>query len=121
MVGDEDRAEPLSLSERMFALYSLLVSGTPTDAGKIPLIRTAPSGLKLLHSASTASEAELLRQTLLEAGFHVEYVPSKSSGIFGTTGSVDVYVKAEETGEALAFLREWERYQGEVPEEEFEA
>lgn len=115
MQPSEDKRPPHSTAERAFALWSLLMVGSPTDAGAIPPIRTAPSGLRLVYSAPTASEAEWLRQMLLQSGFHVEFVPSITSGIFGTTGSVDVYVEAEQAEDAIEFLGELARGTGEAP------
>lgn len=79
---------------------------TPTNAHRV-FAEEEAAGMKLLHSASTAAEADLLRQILAEAGFHMEHVPSASTGVFGTFGNSNIYVRAEEFEDAEQFLREY--------------
>jgi len=73
---------------------------------RVPFTATAPDGLALIFSAPPRPEADWVRQVLAEGGFHPEYVPSISTGVFGTTGSVHIFVPAEEKARALAFLEE---------------
>lgn len=77
---------------------------TPTNTGRV-MVETNAHGLKLLHTAGTVTEAEWLRQALSEAGFRMEYVPSASTGIFGTSGNSSIYVEPEDYDEASEFLR----------------
>ena len=93
--------------EKLFAPFVYLL-GQPTNPGAVPFTATEPEGLALIYTAPTAPEADLTRQMLGYAGFRVEYVPA-TTGVFGTTGSVHVYVHADEETEAREFLDElWE-------------
>lgn len=67
----------------------------------------APRGLVLLHVTATTAEADMLRQVLTEAGFHMEYVAGAATGIFGTTGNNSIYVQSAEFDQADAFLKEF--------------
>ncbi len=91
--------------ERAFAPFAFL-TGNPTNPVEVPFSSTAPEGLALVYTASNSSEADWVRQVLRDAGFHVEFVPSATTGAFGMSGSVHVYVHTEEVKEALEFLRE---------------
>jgi hypothetical protein len=66
-----------------------------------------PEGLKVLHVAPSQPEADLVRQVLIESGFHVEYVSSTGGGAFGVMGSNVVYVQEADYDAALAFLQEY--------------
>lgn len=68
---------------------------------------TAPQGLKLLYTSSTAAEADMLRQVLEEVGFHPEHVPSANAAVFGMVGNNSVFVPLEEFEQAEAFLKEY--------------
>ena len=94
-----------SLREMAFVPLAFL-TGNPTTPHAVPLSTTAPEGLALVCSARTAPEGDLIRQILRDAGFHVEYVPPMTTGLFGTSGSVHVYVHAREQEEACEFLRQ---------------
>jgi hypothetical protein len=88
----------------------MLTMGTaklPSNPSMVPFIEPDPDGLKLLFTATSAAEADLLRQVLVEAEFDVEYVSSTMTGIFGTSGNPCIYVRTGEYGEALAFLRDY--------------
>jgi hypothetical protein len=76
----------------------------------------APEGLALVCSAATAAEADLIRQLLKSAGFHVEFVPPDTTGMFGTTGSMHVHVRADEQEEAREFLHELQNSQAVDPD-----
>lgn len=91
-------------ARRMLAVVFFGAMGEPTNPHRV-FLPEARSGLRLLHMAGTSAEADLLRQVLSGAGFQMEYVPTSSVGVFGTTGSNRVYVRAEEFDEAEAFLK----------------
>lgn len=78
----------------------------PTNTGRV-IVEEGAAGLKLLHTANTAAEAEMLRQLLADAGFYVEYVPSASTGMFGTSGSSTIYVRPLEYDDANLFLNQF--------------
>ncbi len=88
-------------------LKVLLFGATMTPANPAGFSGAAPHGLALLHVAGTMAEAEMLRQVLTEAEFHVEYVAGAATGIFGTAGNNSVYVQANEFEHARAFLDEY--------------
>ncbi len=79
---------------------------TPTNAYRV-FGEEKAAGMKLLHTAGTPAEADLLRQVLVDAGFYMEHVPSASTGVFGTFGNSNIYVKTEEYADAEEFLREY--------------
>jgi len=89
----------------MFAPFSFF-AGTPTNPVGVPFSTTAPEGLALVCSAPTPSEADLVRQFLQDAGFHVEFVAPVTTGAFGTSGSNHVFVRADEEKEAREFLNQ---------------
>jgi hypothetical protein len=66
-----------------------------------------PDGLSLLHHAINNSEAEMIRQVLVEVGFHPEYVATAATGVLGTSGSTAIYVPTLELKDASAFLGEY--------------
>jgi hypothetical protein len=78
----------------------------PTNPGRV-IVEEGAAGLTLLHTAATPAEAEMLRQLLRDGGFYVEYVPSASTGIFGTANSSSIYVKPEEYQDANAFVTQF--------------
>jgi hypothetical protein len=108
-----------SRSEKAFVPIAL-VTGNPTNPFTVPFPTSTPDGLAHVGSAPNPAEAELTRQTLIDAGFHVEYVPSVTTGVFGTTGSVHVYVRASEKNETCEFLRQLQQTGGETQDEEDE-
>ncbi|PKO16055.1 hypothetical protein CVU37_11925 [candidate division BRC1 bacterium HGW-BRC1-1] len=114
----EKREKPKahSLVQKMLAPFGLL-TGTPTNPHVVSFSTTAPSGLALVYSAPTPPEANLTCQILRDAGFHVEFVPSATTGVFGTTGSVHVYVHESEQEEACEFLRQLRETSTEEAEE----
>jgi len=83
-----------------------LISGVPTNPHAVPFATSTPDGLAHVCSASNPAEAELMRQTLIDAGYHAEYVPSVTTGAFGTSGSAHMYVQASEKDEVREFLRQ---------------
>ncbi len=85
----------------------MMSANIPLNASQVPFIEPDPDGLKLLFTAASSPEAELLRQVLIEAGFHIEFVPSTVTGVFGLTGNTCIYVPAGEYAEAQAFLRDY--------------
>ena len=66
-----------------------------------------PPELKLLYTASSAAEAEMLSQVLIENGFHIEFVPTEAAGIFGITGNPSIYVQEGEYEQAIQFIGEY--------------
>ncbi len=86
----------------MFAFFT-----QPTNPARIGQGVPSPEGLRLVHCAATVAEAEMLRQLLSEEGFHVEHVPSTSTGVFGTTGNSSVYVRDDQFESAQTFLEEY--------------
>jgi hypothetical protein len=111
----ESKSKKRSIWEKIFAPFGFLTVN-PTNPYKVPLSTTAPKDLLLIHSAPTPAEADLLRQMLHSAGFHVEYVPPATTGAFGSTGSVHVYVRANEKKDACEFISQlWE-----TPEQEYD-
>ena len=92
----------------------VFLTGNPTKPHAMTIATTAPDGLALVHSATNPAEADYLRQVLQGEGFHVEYVPPVTTGIFGTTGSPHIFVAAEEEDEAREFLRQY--LEGDVEE-----
>lgn len=94
-----------SLLERCaFTLGALFGVNLRHDATPSP--SDTPDGLVYLYSERTSEEAELTRQILREAGFHVEFVPQMWSGIYGQRGSPDIYVRTDEVQEVLGFLKD---------------
>jgi hypothetical protein len=81
--------------------------GMPTDPYRVPFLEGCPMDLKALYTAGSSPEAEMLRQVLIDAGFHVEYVPSPATGVFGVTGNSTIYVPAGEFDAATQFLGEY--------------
>lgn len=71
------------------------------------VLEGCPTGLKPLYTANSSPEAEMLRQVLIDASFHVEYVPTPATGVFGVTGSSTIYVPEDELGAATEFLGEY--------------
>ena len=114
----EKRKKPKahSLVQKMLAPFGLL-TGTPINPNAVSFSTTAPRGLALVYSAPTPPEANLTCQILRDAGFHVEYVPPVTTGVFGTAGSVHVYVPANEEEEACEFLRQLRETSKEEAEE----
>ena len=101
---EKDKAKRRSILEKIFAPFAFLICCEPTNPFVVPLSSVAPEGLAVVYTARTPSEAELVRQILQKAGFHVEYVPPATTGAFGTSGSVYVYVHAGEKESAQEFL-----------------
>lgn len=101
----EKKLKSHSLLEKVFAPFAFLM-GSPTNPQAVPFLTTTPKGLVLVHSAPSTAEADLIRQYLENAGFHVEYVPPVTTGAFGTTGSVHVYVHVDQEEDAREFLRQ---------------
>ena len=89
--------------EKNFAPLAFL-AGEPTNPFKVPFINSTPEGMAHVHTAPTPSEADLIRQMLRDAGFHVEYVPPVTTAVFGTSGSNHVFVRADQEKEAREFL-----------------
>lgn len=79
----------------------------PSDPLRVPFLEYDPDGLKLLYTALSVAEAEMLSQMLIEAGFHIEFVPSTMTGVFGMTGNHLIYVHANELEKATGFLEEY--------------
>lgn len=71
------------------------------------MMSESAAGLRLVHIADNAIEADLLRQEMRNAGFYVIHVPSASMGIFGTNMDTGVYARQDEYDEAVEFLREY--------------
>ena len=105
MSKKRDQSEAHSPAEKAFAPFAFF-AGTPTNPVGVPFSTTAPEGLALVCSAPTPSEADLVRQFLRDAGFHVEFVPPVNTGAFGTSGSNHVFVRADEEEDALKFLNQ---------------
>lgn len=78
----------------------------PTNTGRV-IVEESAAGGRLIHTADTSAEADMLRQLLADAGFHIEFVPSASMGIFGTPGNSSIYVKPAEYEDAQAFLNQY--------------
>lgn len=79
----------------------------------------APEGLKLLHVADSVPEAEMLSQALIEAGFHVEYVPGGTGGgVFGIAGNNAIYISEAEYDPAAEFLKDYLAAPPQEPTEE---
>ncbi len=78
----------------------------PTNTGRV-IVEDDAASLRLLHTANTTAEADMLRQLLIDAGFHIEYVPSASTGIFGTSGSSSIYIQPDQFEDADAFLKQY--------------
>jgi hypothetical protein len=81
--------------------------GIPLDPHKVPFLKSAPKGLRLLHAASSVPEAEMLTQVLIAEGFQIEFVPSITTGVFGTTGNSEIYVAEADYDRAVQFLKEY--------------
>jgi hypothetical protein len=75
----------------------------PTSPGRV-IVQEKAQGLRLLCTVDTAAEAGWLQQVLVEAGFHQEYIPSTTAGLFGVAGNTSIYVKPEEFDDAAEFL-----------------
>lgn len=97
------KALPLQL-----LLSPVLFSATlPANPYRVPFLEGTPVGLKALHTAESIPEADLMRQLLIEAGFHVEYVPGTAMGVFGISGSSTLYVPEAEYAAAAEFVRDY--------------
>lgn len=92
---------------RSFQMLLFGSTAIPTNPHNVASGGPVPQGLELLHTTPTVAEAEMLGQVLTQAGFDIGYVPSASTGIFGTMGNNCIYVPAEQHAEAAAFLREY--------------
>lgn len=99
----DESDKPLTLRTLLSRIPYLLFA-VPTNPHEVPLANAMPEGLALVHMAATTAEADLLRQVLADAGFHPEFVPSHSTGVFGTSGSPYVCVRKDEAGEVREFL-----------------
>ena len=78
----------------------------PEESAKGLFSEADPDGLKMLYSAVSAAEADLLRQILAEAEFHPQFVPSTGTAL-GITGNPCIYVPTGEYSEASAFLNDY--------------
>ena len=103
MSKEKGKVDGGSRAERIFAPLAFL-TGNPTNPHAVPLSTNAPEGLALVYSAASPPEADWVRQVLLSAEFHVEYVAASTTGVFGTSGNVHVYVHAGQEKEAREFL-----------------
>ena len=105
MSKKKGKAATHSRTEKIFALFALLTgTGIPTNPHAVLFETIAPEGLAIVCSAASPAEGDLIRQILRDAGFHVEYVPAVTTGVFGTSGSAHVFVHASEEREAREFL-----------------
>ncbi len=93
------------LWKRITALFAAIL-GQSAGRGAPAASNDTPEGLVYLYSESSAAEAALTRQLLNQQGFHVEYVPEKWNGMYGLTGSPDIYVRPDEVQPILGFLKE---------------
>lgn len=112
MSKKESKSKKHSTLEKSFVPLAFL-TGNPTNPNAVPFSATAPEGLALVFSAPTTVEADLIRQVLQNAGFHVEYVSPVSTGVFGTRGSVHVYVHASQEKDACEFISQLRETTGE--------
>ena len=122
MSKKKGKAATHSSTEKIFALFALL-TGTgsiPTNPHAVPFEAIAPEGLAIVCSAANPAEGDLVRQMLRDAGFHVEYVPAVTTGVFGTSGSAHVFVHASEEREAHEFLSQLRETAGENQNKENE-
>lgn len=103
MSDSEKETGKHSRTEKALAPLAFL-TGIPTNPLATPLLSNAPEGLAFVCAASTAAEADLIRQMLRDAGFAVEHVAASATGVFGTTGNANVYVHTDEEKEAREFL-----------------
>lgn len=86
------------------ALLFFAGSAVASQPPPMPYLREqAPAGLKRFHIADSVPEADLLRQVLAGAGFHVEYVPGSGRD----AGSRTLYVSETEYAEADEFLKDY--------------
>lgn len=88
-------------------LLEFMVLGRGPREGFVSIPSGTPDGLQLVYTAINTIEADMLRQVLADAGFSVEFVPSASTGVFGTSGSSEIYVAAPEAQAAAAYLNEY--------------
>jgi hypothetical protein len=90
---------------KVLSRFLSLLFGVPADpAYTDPPFSPAPDGMRWIHTADNAAEADMLRQMLQANGFHVEFVPSATAGVFGTTGSPHIYMPEDEADAASQFL-----------------
>ncbi len=91
------------------ALKTLFFGTTmqPTNHAEVVLGGMDPGGFRLLHAAPNVAEADMLRQVLIDAGFHMEHIPTANTGVFGTTGNHNIYALNAEYDAADAFLKEF--------------
>lgn len=111
--SDTDRPGKQGLLKTFFSAVLALVCPVAisrSNAGRVPDM-PSPEGLVLVRSADSAPEADLLRQVLVEAGFHPEYVPTalRGSAASGGYDSPYIYVPEAEAREARRFLVEYLR------------
>ena len=78
----------------------------PAAPFEVPFFSDVPEGLAIAYTAANSAEADMVRQMLQDAGFHVEYVASYRSGVWIAGSSVHVYIHADEVEEARLFLRQ---------------
>lgn len=95
------------LFKRLGSLFLFGAMVQPTNAARVVLGQAEPDGLRFLHAAATIPEAEMLRQVLTDAGFHIEHVAAAATGAFGINANSSIYVRADQYEEADAFLREF--------------
>jgi hypothetical protein len=119
MSKKREQSETHSPTEKAFAPFAFF-AGTPTNPVGVPFSTAAPEGLALVCSAPTPSEADLVRQILQDAGFHVEFVPAVNTGAFGTSGSIHVFVRLDQEKEAREFLDQLQEKSAEEQEQEDE-
>ncbi|MEN6626608.1 MAG: hypothetical protein ABFD69_10305 [Candidatus Sumerlaeia bacterium] len=88
-------------------LMGFMFLGRGAGEGMSGISSSTPEGLERIHTAMNSIEAEMLRQVLTDAGFSVEFVPSASTSVFGTSGSSEIFVAAPEAQAAAAYLNEY--------------
>lgn len=96
-----------ALPLQILAAPILAATAFPINPSRIHFLEGTPMGLELLYTADSIPEADMLRQVLIEAGFHVEYVPASAMGVFGVSGSPTLYVPDSELAAAAEFLRDY--------------
>jgi hypothetical protein len=79
----------------------------PLNPSQLVSLDAAPDGLRLLHCAGSVPEAEMLTQILIDEGLHIEFVPSWTTGTFGTTGNSNIYVQQADYDRAAQLLRDY--------------
>lgn len=107
MVDPNNNSTPRGFLSKLFSMFSCAINAQPANPNKTPLFTPSPDGLQQVWMAANVAEADLLRNLLIENGFHPEHVPSGTMGVFGANLIPSVHVPTAEAEEAREFIHDY--------------